>query len=62
MNKSIGQISLMLDRESYNDLPNSIKLSTTLRMFKRLKRAHTRYIIYSYDTVIDMCALPTSAV
>ena len=41
MNKSVGQRSLSyLGPRTYNDLPNSIRSSKTVRMFKKLLREH----------------------
>ena len=40
-NKSVGQRSLRyFGPRTYNDLPNSIRSSTTLRMFKKLLQEH----------------------
>ena len=41
MNKSVGQRSLSyLGPRTYNDLPNSIRSSKTVRVFKKLLREH----------------------
>ena len=41
MNKSVGQRSLSyLGPRTYNDLPNSTRSSTTVRMFNKLLREH----------------------
>ena len=52
MNKSVGQRSLSyLGPRTYNDLPNSIRSSKTVRMFKKLLREHLQH--YSSDTTVS---------